>query len=94
MNNLDTIIATLKSVNNIAVDDHRTTAVLKDQLRGIKAVGTIGENVVSFIPGEMRPCSINALYLGDDGMVHISKIAVGFSRQANFATFIYNITVL
>lgn len=88
------VISTLKSIHNVAVDDHFTHGILRNQLRVIEAVGMIGEHVVSFEPKETLPYSVNALYIGDDGMVHISRLSYGVVFNGQYAAIIDNITIL
>lgn len=94
MHSLNEILITLKSSDNIAVDDRLIHATLRNQLIHIKAVGTVDNRVVSFDPQEMKQCCVNMLYIGPDDLVHISRLSVGIAQNGDYASFIRNITSL
>lgn len=75
---IDVIAAVLRKTNRMVVDDHRAhKTLLVDQLSKVDIIAQVGEQVVSLVDIKYHTIGYNALYIGDDGMVHISKDQVG-----------------
>ena len=90
----DQINATLTTLNGVAIDDHVDSASpLFDRLTLIKEIGILGIHVVAFDSSSDSTYSFNSLYMGSDGMVHISRSQVGITTSGDFSS-IDNQTVI
>lgn len=89
------IVNTLKMVNGVAIDDHeKHRTKLIDQIRVIKAIGTVGDKVVGFDPKADCIYTLNELYIDRDGMVHVRRGCVALVHDGKFSEIVANITTI
>lgn len=96
--NFDAIVERLKACNNVAIDDHMSFCPQLFQqlliLKGV-AVPLRGEHVVAVDPHcEFKSYSLNSLYIGTDGMVHVSRNQVGCVTDGDLNASVAHVTLL
>jgi hypothetical protein len=90
---IDLIVGKLQLIGGAAIDDHAAhKEMLFDHLSKISAVGVIRGKIVGFIPDATQDQCVNELYIGEEGMVHIGRSAVGIIAPGQCSTHISNIT--
>lgn len=91
------ILTRLTTCNGVAIDDHMAHMTqLFDRLIIIKGVANITDAVVVAVNPDQgdKSYSLNSLYIGDDGMVHVSKVQVGCAVGGKLGPSVTNITAI